>query len=112
MIDFARDVRYALFNGDIDEPVIVSNVSVDDVTIRGIFGYQTENPQIENVIISDAKKLTLALSTSEIVEKEVLITRSTVFTFPQRANDTYMPIVDPIDNFRGLVTVIIGKCES
>jgi hypothetical protein len=106
MIDIQQDIKRIIFSGDFSELVTVKKSDNSIFTIYGIFGYQAENPQVENVAISDAKKLTLTVSRNSLADLGLTIETTDILTIRSR---DYSPIVKPVDNLNGLVTVELGE---
>lgn len=104
MIDFNRDINNIVFR-DFAEPVTLTKADGTPFTFNGIFGYQSENPQIQNVIISDAAKLTLTIASQTLAELNVTIEDNTD-TLTIRGKDYVALTVR--DSLNGMMTVMLG----
>ena len=104
MIDFQRDINNIVFR-DFAEPVTLTKADGTTYPLNGIFGFQSENPQIQNITITDAAKLTLTLSTSSLAALNVTIENTDKLTI---RNKVYMALTVK-DNLNGITTVMLGE---
>ena len=105
MIDIAKEFGTVFFTGDLDEPFTVNGVS----GLTGIFSWQVESPETENVEISGAKKLTLTVSRLQLFHTGLTITTADIIVC---RGVSYQPLVYPIDMLDGTLNIILGECTA
>jgi hypothetical protein len=115
MIDVQGDIARIVFGGDFDEPVTLtqapgeSATEPSEYTFTGIFTYQVEDPDVENVTIADAKKLTLTIATASLLPPAqpvaVIIHEGDTLTIRTVAYG----VLSVNDNLHGLITVMLGE---
>lgn len=105
MIDFNKDIQRIIFSGDVDQPVVITKLDGTVISTTGIFRYQVANAQLDNVSISDARKLTLTLSTKALSDLNCIIEDTDTFTVDGK---TYGQVTAPFDSQHGLITLQLG----
>jgi len=103
MINIAQEFDAVLFCGDLDEPYILTKSAGQVITgLTGIFSWQSTNSDVQNVSISNTKKLTLLVSVGQLSAKNVTIDKTDTITL---RNVQYSMLSAPSDNLDGTLTL-------
>ena len=106
MINIQQDIKCIVFNGDYDQPVIITKADTTTFSTTGILQYQVVNTEVENVTISDARKLTLTLSTKALSDIGCTVEETDTFTINGKSYGLVNPT--PFDNKCGVLTLQLG----
>ena len=107
MINTQQDIQRIIFSGDFDQPVTITKADSTVYNTTGILSYQVANTEVENIAISDARKLTLTLSTQSLTDIGCTIEESDTFTIGGKLYGLVNPT--PFDNKCGVLTVQLGE---
>ena len=102
-----QDIQRIVFNGDFDQPVIITKADTTTYNTTGILSYQVANTEVENITISDARKLTLTLSTKALSDIGCTIEETDTFTIDGKSYGLVNPT--PYDNKCGVLTLQLGE---
>ena len=120
MIDVAADIQRAVFNGDFDEQITITREDgsviktfsgSDGLTypLTGVFSWQDSGKDVNNVTLSDMRKLTLSIPSVSLrapcQTADVDIAKSDILTI----RGTEYGVLSATDNLHGLIVVELGE---
>ena len=120
MIDVAADIQRVVFNGDFDEQVTITRedgsvvmtftgLDGQSYPLTGVFTWQDSGKDVNNVTISDMRKLTLSIPAVSLLvpcqTTDITIAKSDILTI----RGTEYGVLSATDNLHGLIVIELGE---